>query len=113
MVALFILGYYLVYYFIILLYGLLFGLSLKVKVDEQESVVRELESSLQQASSESDRKLTKLQQEYERKVQLLVRKLSEKETGETKIKTTAALGDGPVSADNEIRESRQIMKDAR
>lgn len=86
---------------------------LEVKVDEQESVVRELESSLQQASSESDRKLTKLQQEYERKVQLLVRKLSEKETGETKIKTTAALGDGPVSADNEIRESRQIMKDAR
>lgn len=98
--------------FWVFILDLCFGLSLKVKVDEQESVVRELESSLQQASAESDRKLTKLQQEYERKVQLLVRKLSEKEMGEMKIKASA-LGDSPVIADNEIRESSQILKDAR
>ena len=52
-------------------------------MDEQEVTIRDLESSLQQSSLDADRRLTRVQQEYERKVQLLMRKLMEAEGGRT------------------------------
>ena len=50
-----------------------------MRVEEQEKVVQEMESSLQRAILDRDRKLTAQQQEYERKMQILMKQLSEME----------------------------------
>jgi hypothetical protein len=50
-----------------------------MRVEEQEKLVHEMESSLQRAVMDRDRKLTTQQQEYERKMQLLMKQLSEME----------------------------------
>ncbi|KAK7479550.1 hypothetical protein BaRGS_00029187 [Batillaria attramentaria] len=47
----------------------------EVKCDEQERVIRELESALQRSALELDRRLTQQQQEYEKKIQLLMHQL--------------------------------------
>lgn len=49
---------------------------LEVRVEEQEAVIREMEQSLQKAALDADRKLTQQQQDYERKIQMLVQQLS-------------------------------------
>lgn len=86
---------------------------MKVKLDEQESVIRDLELNLEQASAEADRKLTKLQQEYERKIQLLMRRLMEKEAEATDAPGAA---NGTIAAEEDIRGSsltKDGAKDAR
>lgn len=49
----------------------------EVKIDEQERLIRELESSLQRTQVDIDRRLTKQQKEYEQKIQLLMRQITE------------------------------------
>ncbi|XP_033751505.1 LOW QUALITY PROTEIN: kinesin-like protein KIF27 [Pecten maximus] len=49
----------------------------EVKIDEQERLIRELESSLQRSQVDIDRRLTKQQKEYEQKIQLLMRQITE------------------------------------
>ena len=50
-----------------------------MKLDEQERIVGELETSLQRMTLETDRKLTFQQQEYEKKMQVLVHQLAQTE----------------------------------
>lgn len=72
-----------------------------------------MELNLEQASAEADRKLTKLQQEYERKIQLLMRRLMEKEAEATDAPVAA---NGTIAAEEEIRGSsltKDGAKDAR
>ncbi len=52
-----------------------------MKNDEQERIIQELESSLQRTGMEMDRKLTKQQQENEKKIQVLMHQLAELENG--------------------------------
>ena len=49
----------------------------KVKLDEQERLIHDLQGALQQASVEVDRRLTTQQKEYEQKIQLLMHQLME------------------------------------
>ncbi|CAH1786333.1 unnamed protein product [Owenia fusiformis] len=49
---------------------------LEMKVDEQERLVLELESTLERSVLESDRKLTEQQQQYEQQLQTLVHQLA-------------------------------------
>ncbi|KAK6191693.1 hypothetical protein SNE40_003312 [Patella caerulea] len=49
----------------------------EVKVDEQERLIRELESALQRTKLDIDRRLTKQQREYEQKIQLLMNQLTD------------------------------------
>ncbi|XP_021353306.1 kinesin-like protein KIF27 [Mizuhopecten yessoensis] len=49
----------------------------EVKIDEQERLIREMESSLQRTQVDIDRRLTKQQKEYEQKIQLLMRQITE------------------------------------
>ena len=51
-----------------------------MKADEMERLTHELETSLQRAGLEADRRLTQQQQEYEKKIQLLMRQLMEAES---------------------------------
>ncbi|KAK7099081.1 hypothetical protein V1264_003272 [Littorina saxatilis] len=53
----------------------------EVKVEEMERVVRELENALQRSGLELDRRLTQQQQEYEKKIQLLMHQLMMAEGG--------------------------------
>ena len=57
-----------------------------MKIEEHETIIKELEAKLHRSAMESDRKLTHQQQEYEKKIQVLMRQLSEAENGS---------GDGP------------------
>ena len=50
-----------------------------MKLDEQERIVGELETSLHRMTLETDRKLTFQQQEYEKKMQVLVHQLAQTE----------------------------------
>ena len=49
----------------------------QVKIDEQERLISELESSLQRSTIETDRRLTQQQREHEKTTQLLMKQLSE------------------------------------
>lgn len=57
------------------------GLYFQMKTEEQDAMLKELEASLQRSAIELDRKLTHQQQEYEKKIQVLMRQLSEAESG--------------------------------
>ena len=48
-----------------------------MKVDEQDRLIIDLESSLGRAGIETDRRLTQQQQQYERKIQALMRQLAD------------------------------------
>ena len=48
-----------------------------MRLDDQEQLIRDLEGTLQHAAMETDRKLTTQQQEYEKKMQILLRQLTE------------------------------------
>ena len=61
-----------------------------MKVEELETTIKELETSLHRSTMESDRKMTHQQQEYEKKIQVLMRQLSETATG-------SAAGDGTIN----------------
>ncbi|XP_067655399.1 kinesin-like protein KIF27 [Haliotis asinina] len=50
---------------------------LEVKIDEQERIIRELESALQRNNMDSDRRLVQQQREYEQKMQLLMQQVTE------------------------------------
>lgn len=50
---------------------------LEVKADEQERLIREMQYSLKHATMETDIKLTQQQKEYEGKIQMLVRQLTD------------------------------------
>ncbi|XP_046330087.2 kinesin-like protein KIF27 isoform X1 [Haliotis rufescens] len=50
---------------------------LEVKIDEQERIIRELESTLQRSNMDSDRRLVQQQREYEQKMQLLMHQVTE------------------------------------
>ena len=52
-----------------------------MKIEELETVVKELEASLHRSTMEADRKVTQQQQEYEKKMQVLMRQLAESESG--------------------------------
>ena len=52
-----------------------------MKVEEQEALIREMEQNLQKSALEADRKLTQQQQDYERKMQLIMQQLSETKGG--------------------------------
>ena len=65
----------------------------QMKVEELETVIKELETSLHRSTMESDRKMTHQQQEYEKKIQVLMRQLSETATG-------FAAGDGMVNGNS-------------
>ena len=47
----------------------------QVKTEEMERVIHELENALQRSAFELDRRLTQQQQEYEKKIQLLMHQL--------------------------------------
>ena len=64
-----------------------------MKVEELETVIKELETSLHRSTMESDRKMTHQQQEYEKKIQVLMKQLSETATG-------FAAGDGMVNGNS-------------
>ena len=49
----------------------------QVRIDEQEHLIRELEASLQRTCMEADRRLTVQQQDYERKIQVLMQQLTD------------------------------------
>lgn len=59
-------------------------------MDEQERLIRELDNALQRTGVETDRKLTKLQREYEQKIQLLVRQLAENDETDAGISVSAS-----------------------
>lgn len=67
---------------------------LKVKLDEQERLIRELEGALQRAAVEVDRRLTKQQREYEQKMQLLMHQITTSST---------AIEDQPVTETTESK----------
>ncbi|KAJ8298888.1 hypothetical protein KUTeg_022948 [Tegillarca granosa] len=50
---------------------------MEVKIDEQARLIRELEGTLQRSACEIDRKLTKQQNEYEQKIQLLMHQIAD------------------------------------
>ncbi|XP_064601119.1 kinesin-like protein KIF27 [Liolophura sinensis] len=50
---------------------------MECKLDEQERLIRELESVLQRSAMEMDRRLTQQQRDYEVKIQLLVQQLNQ------------------------------------
>jgi len=52
-----------------------------MKTDEQMVRIAELESCVEKATMEADRRLTQQQEEYERRIQLLMKQLSQEETG--------------------------------
>jgi len=51
-----------------------------MKADEQMVRIAELESCVEKATMEADRRLTQQQQEYERRIQLLMKQLTQEET---------------------------------
>jgi len=51
-----------------------------MKADEQMVRIAELESCVDKATMEADRRLTQQQQEYERRIQLLMKQLTQEET---------------------------------
>ncbi|VDI28294.1 kinesin family member 4/21/27 [Mytilus galloprovincialis] len=53
---------------------------MEVKQDEQERLIRELEAALQRSAVEVDRRITKQTQEYEQKIQMLMRQLADSGT---------------------------------
>lgn len=55
--------------------------TLQVKCEEQERIIHELETALQRSALELDRRLTQQQQEYERKIQMLMHQLMMSEGG--------------------------------
>ena len=70
-------GYYFNCLFAVLVFAsalhaplLTFTSPIQMRCDEQERIVAELKASLQRSAMEMDRKLTKQQQEYERKIQV-------------------------------------------
>ena len=65
----------------------------QVKSEEMERVVHELENALQRGGLETDRRLTQQQQEYEKKIQLLMHQLMMAESGSNKS-MPAVNGDG-------------------
>ena len=52
-----------------------------MKADEQMVRIAELESCVEKATMEADRRLTQQQQEYERRIQLLMKQLTQAEAG--------------------------------
>ena len=54
-----------------------------MQIQEQELLIRNLQSQQQQLVLESDRRLTQQQQEHERKIQVLVRQLTETHAAES------------------------------
>ena len=52
-----------------------------MKADEQMVRIAELESCVEKATMEADRRLTRQQQEYEQRIQLLMKQLTQAETG--------------------------------
>ena len=65
-----------------------------MRLEETERIVSELESGLQRAAMDADRRLTQQQQKYEQKIQLLMRQLMENEArprseGEARSKGSA------------------------
>lgn len=63
----------------------------KMRVDEQERVIADLESSLQRVGMEGDRRLTQQQQEYEKKLQVVMRQLNESSTAGSGSPTSNSL----------------------
>jgi len=53
-----------------------------MKADEQMVRIAELESCVEKATMEADRRLTQQQQEYERRIQLLMKQLTQAEAAE-------------------------------
>ncbi len=70
-----------------------------MKIEEQETALKELEASLQRSAMELDRRLTTQQQEYEKKVQVLMRQLAE---ADAKTPATGPSGDAAAS-DKDIK----------
>lgn len=62
-----------------LVIALSFVIALQMRLEEQTTKSLELEASLQHTSMDADCRLTKQQQEYERKIQLLMKQLTETE----------------------------------
>ena len=52
-----------------------------MKADEQMVQIAELESCVEKATMEADRRLMQQQQEYERRIQLLMKQLTQAESG--------------------------------
>jgi len=52
----------------------------QMKADEQMVRIAELESCVEKATMEADRRLTQQQEEYERRIQLLMKQLTQEET---------------------------------
>ena len=67
-----------------------------MKADEQMVRIAELESCVEKATMEADRRLTQQQQDYERRIQLLVKQLTQAETG----------GHSDLAAQIKAKESR-------
>jgi len=67
-----------------------------MKADEQMVRIAELESCVEKATMEADRRLTQQQQDYERRIQLLMKQLTQAETG----------GHSDLAAQIKTKESR-------
>ena len=52
-----------------------------MKADEQMVRIAELESCVEKATMEADRRLTQQQEEYEHRIQLLMKQLTQEEAG--------------------------------
>ncbi len=48
-----------------------------MKVDEQERIIKELESALEHGTLDLDRKVTEQQHDYEQKIQVLMKQLAD------------------------------------
>jgi len=56
-----------------------------MKADEQMVRIAELESCVEKTVMEADRRLTQQQEEYERRIQLLMKQLTQEEQGRCEL----------------------------
>ncbi len=77
-----------------------------MRIEEQERCVHDLEGSLQRAAMETDRKLTIQQQDYEKKMQVLMRQLADAESAAAAgdLSSTGGGGSGMVNGDTTSAE---------
>nr|XP_044987411.1 kinesin-like protein KIF27 isoform X2 [Jaculus jaculus] len=86
---------------------------IKLKISEQDNMVRELECALEHLKVQCDRKLTLQQQEHEQKLQLLLRHLREQD-GEGIVETVKAYEDKIQNLERDLyfykKTSRELRK---
>ena len=76
-----------------------------MRIEEQERCLHDLEGSLQRAAMETDRKLTIQQQDYEKKIQVLMRQLADSESAMAAADSSATGGaSGMVNGDTTSAE---------